>query len=754
MSFIESPEWAERRKKHGGIDFSNAFTVGIDRHKDDFCVSYIRGPVASLILRLSEPAPDAKHHVYQPLPPSCIRLLRRVPQAAADANTVLFEFVIYNLEDNSIGERPFYSAISYCWGSHPTKSKLALADGSYLPITAKVATILTRLVADRPKVRAGVANPPLLWLDAVCINQADAAEKGSQIPLMAYIYRRASCVEVWLEEDEGLKKVIHQWAEGTSSSSKLHVHHNPERSSPFTPYRTHKVLDVMWSSWFERAWVLQEFCFGTIHRFHYRDLELWPLFLDYVLQCGNDPKFSRLVDEGRGNCQIPVSPMVRNYSRFRALRQSQAHGTIHTLEDILCVSYGLKATDPRDKIFAMLNLARREFIQDIKPDYTIPAPDIYLQTMMSIFARGTSFSLLGYCGLALPRPLFEAENRKRLPTWVPDFSTPPPHSVWSDQPGRFKATYLPANTLVVPRVTFWHVPSRLPGNDDDDDDCSRPTLFGPSLKPYGRFIGKVAGMIRGDQEHNMALLPSFISNARAKVISLQPYPTTRQTDAESTHSVSWKTLIASNPEYLKRDPAGKGFDELVSLLCPTQNDTMTASQDSNTPPQDNITPPQGKNSTPKISSSLAQEAWTAEGSYFQAMLTEGTGASRGLFWTTNSNTTHTSSSSSSSPYVGLAANGVEEGDEVWLIIGAKVPFILRPTLSIGSILNNMSRANPESSTTQLGRSEAIHPSSSSLAGSSPRKILDFQLVCEAYVHGIMNGEVRVREGYSEVLCIL
>jgi len=38
----------------------------------------------------------------------------------------------------------------------------------------------------------------LIWVDTLCINQTDTAEKNSQIPRMRLIYQRADLVNVWL----------------------------------------------------------------------------------------------------------------------------------------------------------------------------------------------------------------------------------------------------------------------------------------------------------------------------------------------------------------------------------------------------------------------------------------------------------------------------------------------------------------------------------------------------------------------------
>jgi hypothetical protein len=37
-----------------------------------------------------------------------------------------------------------------------------------------------------------------LWIDAICINQTDASEKGTQVGMMRDIYAYASRVLVWL----------------------------------------------------------------------------------------------------------------------------------------------------------------------------------------------------------------------------------------------------------------------------------------------------------------------------------------------------------------------------------------------------------------------------------------------------------------------------------------------------------------------------------------------------------------------------
>lgn len=47
-----------------------------------------------------------------------------------------------------------------------------------------------------------------LWIDAICINQDDIAEKNSQVAMMAEIYKKATRVNIWLGESNRLSRFI------------------------------------------------------------------------------------------------------------------------------------------------------------------------------------------------------------------------------------------------------------------------------------------------------------------------------------------------------------------------------------------------------------------------------------------------------------------------------------------------------------------------------------------------------------------
>jgi hypothetical protein len=128
---------------------------------------------------------------YSPLSqePNVIRLLLLLP--SKDSPEILrceiFEYTIQVAEKAS---HP-YEALSYFWGSDD-KPQSIIIDNQKLAVTENLYKSLLR-----PRDRK---IPRTIWVDAICINQADEKEKGLQIQFMAAIYAKASRVIVWLGE--------------------------------------------------------------------------------------------------------------------------------------------------------------------------------------------------------------------------------------------------------------------------------------------------------------------------------------------------------------------------------------------------------------------------------------------------------------------------------------------------------------------------------------------------------------------------
>jgi hypothetical protein len=99
-----------------------------------------------------------------------------------------------------------YCALSYLWGDNKVTDQLTVYDDfrerdGFLPRTRLPYTLYVRanLAAALQNIRRDNEDVNL-WVDAVCINQANDVEKYAQIRLINRIYTEATSVRVWLED--------------------------------------------------------------------------------------------------------------------------------------------------------------------------------------------------------------------------------------------------------------------------------------------------------------------------------------------------------------------------------------------------------------------------------------------------------------------------------------------------------------------------------------------------------------------------
>ncbi|KAI1080762.1 heterokaryon incompatibility protein-domain-containing protein [Whalleya microplaca] len=96
---------------------------------------------------------------------------------------------------------PAYEALSYAWGggttspspSNPNATPTILLNGRAFAITRGLEEALRRLRGSEAERR--------VWIDAICINQADNGERSAQVARMRDIYRGAARVVAWLGEE-------------------------------------------------------------------------------------------------------------------------------------------------------------------------------------------------------------------------------------------------------------------------------------------------------------------------------------------------------------------------------------------------------------------------------------------------------------------------------------------------------------------------------------------------------------------------
>ena len=151
------------------------------------------------------------HQYSTLLYPDFIRLLKLLP-ASNDADD---SGLSCGLEDCRLSGDPSYEALSYTWGQ-PVFPKILHTDNGFLRITENLALALRRL-RFKERVR-------YLWVDAVCINQNDAADKNRQVAMMGSIYKSARRVICWLgRADESINDAMETLKRPAASASRFGI---------------------------------------------------------------------------------------------------------------------------------------------------------------------------------------------------------------------------------------------------------------------------------------------------------------------------------------------------------------------------------------------------------------------------------------------------------------------------------------------------------------------------------------------------
>jgi len=135
---------------------------------------------SDLQILLQPPEQWPNYHGYQPLDHSLRQI--RLLQIWYAVGT---EDIHARLRHVSLDEKPDYHALSYYWGP-PDKQKPIYIEGQEVLIRRSLHCFLSVLCEKRQVLP--------VWLDSICINQRDIAERNLQVSMMGDIYRGAQRV--------------------------------------------------------------------------------------------------------------------------------------------------------------------------------------------------------------------------------------------------------------------------------------------------------------------------------------------------------------------------------------------------------------------------------------------------------------------------------------------------------------------------------------------------------------------------------
>ena len=352
------------------------------------------------------PGVPSFHPAYRPFSGAQgeIRLLVLEPAADFDAP------LICALQHAQLDSNPHYEAVSYTWGlkSHGFTIRL---DGHIFSVFESVDAALRRL---RLK-----SEPRTLWMDAICINQDDNSEKNIQVPLMRQIYEQAHqvCAYVGETKDEMFHMVISSFKPGSTKDdiitfgvinywARLTVN-NMFKKNPlvnrFNIFNVHdsylaaearlgEVRELLSRPWWTRAWIIQEVVLAKRLTLICGDEAFgWDLARSMVAGGRAD----QCLGDDYNILSCPEQSAL--FARFEAMDDLRQTWIDHPQKIILLeILYNFRAqscTDPRDRIYSFLGLARMSGIT-VDPDYDLPAVDVYLSFARAVVEKTKSLDIL------------------------------------------------------------------------------------------------------------------------------------------------------------------------------------------------------------------------------------------------------------------------------------------------------------------------------------------------------------------------
>lgn len=372
---------------------------------------------------------------YQPLDVRLreIRLLTVVP---GDEDAL----IVCKIHHASLTTRPAYNALSYVWGSQPAGD-----DGSHgeaLQLEGVGVPATKNLIDALRQIRQPTGGETVcLWVDALCINQDDVAERSQQVSMMHEIYSSAERVVIWLGEagdgsDEAFDSLPAMVGlpeeDGQSVDDDHRVSVMRQCSSFFTSLSGQR-------SWFSRIWILQELALaskdplvlcGTKSAPWLTLMSAWDAIATrYFAEIGLSAPQSIDAPPSDAEASGFSRPGMKMDSLHELRTTFRKEGGLN-LRQLLLMSRTSDSTDPRDRVYGLLGMLRTEDVSSGKPiviDYRKTASEVYTDAMGHVFSRGQGPMMLS--GMFLPGiPVVSSDDSASTtdesvhPSWAPDFS--------------------------------------------------------------------------------------------------------------------------------------------------------------------------------------------------------------------------------------------------------------------------------------------------------------------------------------------
>lgn len=393
------------------------------------------------------------NQVYQPLD-SAIRQIRLLQLLPGFWDSPLQT----DLQVTCLAAELSYHTLSYVWGRSTATRQIQLCRQPF-EVTVNLFNALRRLRRAKETL--------LLWVDAICINQTDLEERGSQVAIMGEIYSKARGGYSWLGdsisgEKSGLAYLPVNLEDGKSyewlsrnaeqivqSSSFTDLEHETLaafamlhllsidehwdkkvvfsvgddgrfRISDRCAIAWQAMLRLMQLSWFRRIWVVQEFVLsenatlvlGSVSAPTELIIRVCGSFLKHLPPgtCCHTSVSWKMTGSLWGEL-VKVRLTLWSFYSLRVQHLQPCSKELPVLfRETMWLLRHKEATDARDKVYGFLGLLQNHDQPLLRPDYSLSVAETFVNYTKFLIASESN--LIALVGPRLQHP--------GLPTWVPD----------------------------------------------------------------------------------------------------------------------------------------------------------------------------------------------------------------------------------------------------------------------------------------------------------------------------------------------
>lgn len=322
-----------------------------------------------------------------------------------------------NLCDYKLDDCPEYEPVSYTWAGEDGDSTPCkpVYFGPFWDIMLQTKNCWEMLRFVRPWY-----GNRIVWVDAICINQADIQERNIQVANMSRIYSSGNRVIIYLGPDIAMplygkhprRRRLHEIADGTITPN--FPAPQPFDSPGRLPYvQSPKNLKALLGRrYFSRIWVIQELLLSQRTVIRVGDVDFW-----------TDPTTSTYF-----SINLPEWSWEQTDAAW-VQYISQGAASINTLRDLLLLTSHCRATDPRDRLFGLLSMMPEMSDPSIEGDIS-EVESAGLHADYSLSSQHVYLGLFAYCLLNLGyiNILYHASGnlsrwKAYYPTWAPDWTS-------------------------------------------------------------------------------------------------------------------------------------------------------------------------------------------------------------------------------------------------------------------------------------------------------------------------------------------